>query len=121
MKYSVTFPCGAGYHGCKDDPRKVTSHTRPRDGAIRLCVYDSDAGEGELQRPTFPDGTTVAPCRFNCPAKRAGGRKETRCFPADEHPEVRDATGGMRWRWVVTCYGLVAKLPAPPADRGETC
>ena len=85
------FACGATIGPVPERP--YASRTWP-DGSMRLAVYDS---EGDLMRPQL-DGDD-APCLGACHHKRAGGRKETRCFPSDETKRPPP------WRYVITCYG----------------
>lgn len=98
----LTFACGAAYADIKEVP--AFSHRRAN-GDGRLCVYDSDGG---LTAPVL-DGK-AAPCLYGCPAKRASGRKQVKCFPSDELGMARASASGGRmgveipWRHVVNCY-----------------
>ena len=115
MTYDVIFPCGAGYRGVKEDPRGEHDAIRAKDGAVRLCIYDSQGGDSP-DRPKLSDGT-LPPCRFGCKHKRAAGRKEVRCFPNlpdEEMHRLQDegehfGFGKLAWRYVITCHGAVTE------------
>lgn len=98
----LTFACGAAFENVKVAPH--FSHKRTN-GDGRLCVYDSD---GDLTTPKLAGKD--APCLWGCPAKRASGRKQIKCFPRDEVSMARKRAEGGRmgvdipWRHVVTCY-----------------
>jgi len=98
----LTFACGAELPEAKESP--VFSHRRAN-GDGRLCVYDSDS---DLMTPKLAGKD--APCLWGCPAKRASGRKQVKCFPSDEVSMARKSAAGGRmgvdipWRHVVTCY-----------------
>lgn len=110
---TFSFECGACYQGVQD-PTPVSSHVDKK-GRARLCVYDSE-GDENFRRPML-DGK-MAPCRFGCPCKRAGGRKEERAFPDDyeEREEFCREQKSMigHWRTIITCYGTFK-----PAEDGE--
>ena len=120
MTYTIEFPCGAAYDEVKEDPRiGETKAIRKKDGALRLCIYDSQGGEHPL-RPLLPNAT-VPPCRFGCKHKRASGRKEVRCFPNlpdEEISRLHEAGehmgyGKLAWRYVINCYGVVSEEQRP--------
>ena len=100
MSYLV-FECGARIPGTgdlkqsgsyADHARSIGQKPRKKDGRYRLVVLDT---HGESQRPIMPN-EYPAPCRFDCPCKKASGRKETPCMTEDPS---RAGT-----RVIVTCY-----------------
>lgn len=94
----VNFACGASIRAL-EDPTPHASHVR--DGRARLVVYDSDRQPSRpMPRPASgaPDDDGDGPpmdCLRGCRHKRAGGRKQVRCF----------SERGLPVRWIVTCYG----------------
>lgn len=100
--YRLTASCGATFPDQVDDPRRDASATR-KDGRLTFAVFDTDTA---ITRPTLDNGTT-APCLFDCPCKKASGRKQTRCFP------VNEAESFKRWRHVVTCAFTVSEVEVP--------
>lgn len=112
-RIDVVFECGAMYRNVEGPfaANAIANGSKPRkrDGRVSCVVYDSDrVGQSSPRRPTMPDGS-VAPCRFNCPAKRASGRKEQRYWPDETNsPEaqaaVNDRSRMVRFPTYVTCY-----------------
>lgn len=80
----VRFACGARILAVSD-PTPFASHVR--DWRCRLVVYDSDGQPSRPKLVTPPSGdpdddgdVEVMNCLHGCKHKRAGGRRQTRCY-----------------------------------------
>jgi len=108
----VVFACG-GRIIAREDPAPVCH--RARDGRLRLVVYDSDRHPSRPKIVTPPSGAPdddgdvrVMGCLHGCAHKRAGARRQVRCF----------SERGLPVRWIVTCLGTW--VPKDIRDGGDS-
>lgn len=85
MSFHLEFECGGrlpkegeAEGSYAEFAKEINSTQRKKDGRYRCAVVNTG---GNTEQPVLPDGSH-APC-FECPKKRASGRKQERCFPAE--------------------------------------